>query len=93
MSHWNVFKINANSILTSNKALDAEKQSEYELILRCIDSGIPEGTLTKTFLLKVIDVNEEPTDIILSHDQVCIQLKLLLSNKIYDVSSAFQSGH
>ena len=54
----------------THKKLDAEVQSEYEVVIRCFDNGVPEGSFSKTFNIKVKDLNEAPTDIKLSHSEV-----------------------
>ena len=61
------FKID-NDTLKTNRELDFETQSEYLVAITTVDGR--GGTRTEDFLLKVSNVNEPPTAITLSNDQI-----------------------
>jgi len=62
------FKIVGNELQTGRTPLDYEEAAVYTLSIRVMDD---EGaSFIKTFDIHVIDVNEEPTDITLSHNVV-----------------------
>ena len=57
-------------ITVGNIHLDYEQIDYYTLEIETIDSGISPLTFTGTVLVNVTDVNESPTNITLTNDQV-----------------------
>lgn len=59
-----------NSTLFNLKPFDYETENVYHVTIRTTDDGIPSMSFTKGFLIKVLDVNESPSLIILSSKTV-----------------------
>ncbi|KAK3580860.1 hypothetical protein CHS0354_032921 [Potamilus streckersoni] len=68
-SNWNLFTIN-NGTLMTRAALDFEKHDSYSVTIRSQDNGEPPMSYTKTFEFSVTDVNEVPSAIKLSHNEI-----------------------
>ena len=51
-------------------SLDYESRSPLTLVITAIDGGQPGQSVVKTFSINVTDVNEQPTDVSLSSNQV-----------------------
>ncbi|KAI8744489.1 protocadherin Fat 4, partial [Biomphalaria glabrata] len=75
ITNYDVFAVDASSVLVILKALDYEQQPSYQLTLRCVDSGVPSANYSKTFLIAVLDVNEQPSDIKLSNSDISAAAK------------------
>ncbi|KAL3873180.1 hypothetical protein ACJMK2_036328 [Sinanodonta woodiana] len=69
LSNWDIFTMN-NGTLMTRAALDFEKHDRYSVTIRSQDNGEPPMAYTKTFEFSVTDVNEVPSDIKLSHNQI-----------------------
>ncbi|XP_067682653.1 protocadherin Fat 4-like [Haliotis asinina] len=70
LDYWEIFKVSAEEVLVASAALNFEKKSEYKVKIKSVDSGDPPMSFTKTFTFTVIDVNEKPTNISLSHTEI-----------------------
>ena len=58
--------------VSSNANLDYESQQQHTITVQCTDDGTPPLSVTKSFTVKVLDVNEKPQAIHISHDTVAI---------------------
>ncbi len=56
--------------LKSGTSVDYEKNKQFSIRIKVTDGGSPAMSLTKTFIVKVIDVNEAPTNVYLSKYEV-----------------------
>ena len=70
LTGWDVFRVAPGGVLTVAKALDYERQRSYDVMVRCKDSGEPSQSLTQILTFTVINVNEKPDGITLSHTEV-----------------------
>ena len=69
ITHWETFSIIGNKLFVRT-VLDYETQDTYTVTIRTTDNGSPVMSLNKDFVLQVVDVNEAPTEIELSHSEV-----------------------
>ncbi|KAK7488419.1 hypothetical protein BaRGS_00020393, partial [Batillaria attramentaria] len=67
---WELFRVAPGGLLTVTAPLNAEGQDEYEVMVRCVDSGQPPESVTRVLTFTVKDVNEKPEGISLSHSEV-----------------------
>ena len=58
--------------LKSGASVDYEKNKQFSIRIKVTDGGSPAMSLTKTFMVKIIDVNEAPTNVYLSKYEVCL---------------------
>ncbi|XP_062500738.1 protocadherin beta-14-like [Corticium candelabrum] len=56
--------------VSSNANLDYESQQQHTITVQCTDDGTPPLSVTKSFTVKVLDVNEKPQAIHISHDTI-----------------------
>ena len=57
---------------TPLSSLDYENRSPLSLVITAIDGGQPGQSVVKTFSINVTDINEQPTDVILSSNEVTL---------------------
>lgn len=69
--------VNREVRVSSNANLDYESQGSHTIRVNCTDNGTPPLSKTKSFTVKVLDVNEKPTMIHISHDEVARYTSLL----------------
>ena len=73
------FEIVGNLLkVTKTGNIDYESQWSYTLTIKSTDSGHPSQSLTKKIVVRVLDVNEAPTDVFLTPQQVATVEQLLL---------------
>ena len=73
ITHWDAFSVQKNSAgyaLVAKAGLDYEGKAEYKVMIRSTDNGAPPMSYDKTFTFKVGDVNEKPSDISLTPNEV-----------------------
>ena len=56
--------------VTSAATLDYEETSEYKVKIKVMDTGTPPLSFEKNVVIHITDVNEAPTDVKLSINQV-----------------------
>ena len=67
----NRFKLTSGNMLyVDTDELNYEQSSSHSIIIKCVDSGVNSLSLTKSFVIDVIDVNERPQQITLSNNEV-----------------------
>ena len=58
------FSVDGNQLIVSSTAnLDYENSTEHTIILKSTDNGTPLMSVTKSFIVSVLDENEAPTSI------------------------------
>ncbi|KAL8601316.1 hypothetical protein ACOMHN_054610 [Nucella lapillus] len=70
VTQWDLFHVARGGVLTVTKPLNYEQRRSYDVMVRCTDSGSPTKFVTQTLTFRVKNVNEKPTDIVLSHTEV-----------------------
>ena len=70
ITFWEIFTVQAGGKLVCTKALDYEKKKEYAVDIKTSDNGSPSLSFTKTFYFSVKNINEQPTSISLSPNEV-----------------------
>lgn len=63
------FTIKGNKLYTVT-ALDFEQKASYTILVKTTDSGSPKLSFQKWLVVQVVDVNELPTLVKLTHSQV-----------------------
>ncbi|XP_041351068.1 protocadherin Fat 4-like [Gigantopelta aegis] len=70
ITFWEIFKVQAGGKLVCLKSLDYEQKKEYAVTIKTTDNGSPSLSATKTFYFSVKNINEKPTQISLSPNEV-----------------------
>ncbi|KAL5009032.1 hypothetical protein ScPMuIL_014613 [Solemya velum] len=71
LTMWDTFKITKGNVLGLSAPLDYESSNKnISVQIRAMDNGEPELSFVKTFHFDVLNVNEKPTDLVLSHTEV-----------------------
>ena len=66
------FVVKGHCLYTSlNASLNYEKQTEINVTVRSTDDGVPPLFREETYLITVLDVNENPSNIAVSNLKVC----------------------
>ncbi|XP_066935500.1 protocadherin Fat 4-like isoform X3 [Clytia hemisphaerica] len=63
----NCFSIANNALKTLRMFNYEATQNKFQVTIQTIDNGLPHLNFTKSFLISITDVNEKPSDILLSH--------------------------
>ena len=62
--------VNREVRVSTTANLDYETHNRHTIRVKCTDNGTPALSVTKSFTVDVLDVNEKPTKIHISNDQV-----------------------
>ncbi|VDL59200.1 unnamed protein product [Hymenolepis diminuta] len=85
------FKIDSDSgLLTVSGEVDREKIDEYKIIVQANDKGSPPRTSTLPVCIKVIDVNDNPPDILIN--SVFMDYEHPLPNPVLKISEGVPIG-
>lgn len=69
LTHWEIFTTVGNKLI-AKAGLDYETKRSYNVTVRATDSGEIPLSLTKTFAIEVKDLNEKPSNIVLTSSEV-----------------------
>lgn len=77
LTMWEIFQITKGNVLGLSTALDYEKNKSISVEIRAMDSGEIPLSFVKTFKFDILNVNEKPTELVLSHSEVMFKFILI----------------
>ncbi|XP_076442794.1 protocadherin-16-like [Babylonia areolata] len=70
VTQWDLFQVGLGGVLAITRPLNYEQRRDLDVMVRCMDSGTPPLSVTQTLTFMVKNVNEKPSEIILSHTEI-----------------------